>query len=297
MAEKDKTWRLLEILNRTTDYLKERDFPNPRLEAELLLCHTLSMTRVDLYLNYDRPLHHQELTKFKSYLLRRITHEPLQYITGEAEFMSLKFKVNREVMIPRPETEVLVERTIERCKNKFDTQENLSLLDIGTGSGNIAVSLAKYLENAQVTAVDVNPRALQLAYKNAQLNGVKEKIKFIQADVLNANFPQKVGTGFDVLVSNPPYISSEEFKRLPQEVRKFEPKKALYGGVDGLLFFRHIADVSRSLLKQRGFILIEIGLGQGEETRRILKEKGFKGIRSYPDLNGVERVIYGELGF
>lgn len=291
MNEKVKAWTVLEILNWTTEYLRDKKFDNPRLNVERLLCYTLNMNRVDLYLNYDRPLSTGELREFKAYLKRRIKHEPLQYITGETEFMSLKFKVNPEVMIPRPETEILVEKTIEKCKN-FNHQ--ISILDIGTGSGNIAVSLAKYVANSTITAIDIDSGILKVATENARINEVDEKIRFLQEDVFDASVSKKIGDRFQIIVSNPPYVSSEEYEKLPAEIKEYEPMKALHAGENGYIFFHRIAEILEDLLKENGVVLLEVGLGQSTKVKQILKDAGIDRVECFQDYSGIERVICGE---
>jgi len=291
MTSGQKTWKLLEMLNWTTDYLNGKGFENARLNAERLLGHALGLRRVDLYLCYDRPLSPEEVARFKALLQRRLQHEPLQYIIGSTEFMSLPFRVNRNVLIPRPETEVLVERVIERCKTKFSHRQAITILDIGTGSGNIAVSLAKFIESAQVTAVDINESILAVARDNAALNGIAEKVHFIEADVLKPDFPAIVDSKFDVIVSNPPYILPQDFERLPEEIRLYEPGVALRDGAEGLAFYRQVAELAHQLLQTDGFIAVEIGLGQRENVVEIFRTRGFDRIEVFRDFNRIERVV------
>ncbi|NIR47141.1 peptide chain release factor N(5)-glutamine methyltransferase [candidate division KSB1 bacterium] len=285
---------ILEVLQLSTEYLAEHEIENARLNAERLMAHVLNFNRVQLYTNYDRPLSEDELQRFKGYLKRRAQNEPLQYILGETEFMSLPFKVNPTVLIPRPETEMLVEKTIETCRKKFATEKEIKILDVGTGSGCIAISLAKNLQNAQVTALDVSDDALKTATQNARLNQVEGKISFCKFDFLNSDFEKEAGSKFDVITSNPPYISDSEFDQLPQEVKDCEPVVALKNGREGLEFYHKIADCTSELLEVGGFISIEVGMEQAGRVREIFLRNSFSKIKTYEDLTGVERAIICE---
>lgn len=291
MAAEKQKWQILDLLNSTTDYLTEKGIEDARLNTERLLGHSLNLSRVDLYLNYDRPLTSSELSQFKGYLKRRIRNEPLQYIIGETEFMSLTFKVNPSVLIPRPETEILVEKAIEICGKKFD-RRNIKILDIGAGSGCIAVSLAKYLEGAEITALDVSKPALEVAEQNAHLNKRSEKICFLEFDFLDQTFTSS--EKFDVVVSNPPYISSADFENLPEEIKAHEPSIALKDGPDGLRFFRRIAEACGTLLHKDGFVMVEVGLGQADAVKDIFSANGYTKIEALQDLNNIERIVFCE---
>ena len=275
-------------MNRSTTRLTDGGIDDARLNAERLLAHVLGVKRIDLYLDFDRPLTAAEKTQFASFIHRRLEHVPLQYILGETEFMSLRFKVTPDVLIPRPETEVLVENTIAQVKKVFGTDKEISCLDIGTGCGNIAVSLAYYLKNTRVWAVDISEAALAVAKENAGLNGVAVRVHFFQADAMQADFAHKIGRRFDVLVSNPPYISESEYRTLPLEIQNFEPKLALDGGADGLRFYRALGQSTKILLKQKGVALFEIGAYQADQVVKIFKEK----VRIINDIAGKDRVAF-----
>ncbi|MFQ6114321.1 MAG: peptide chain release factor N(5)-glutamine methyltransferase, partial [bacterium] len=267
-----KDWYILEILNYSTDVLAKGGIENPRLNAERLLSHSLNMNRVQLHLNHDRPLSKPELQRFRFFLNRRLKQEPLQYILGEAEFMSLPFKVNSSVLIPRPETEILVEKVLQMCAERFNHKSTITVLDIGTGSGCIAVSLAKYLKGCRVTALDISKEALKTAEENARLNDVENKIQFVVADFLDSKFPEERAQKFDVVVSNPPYVSAGDFQKLPAEIRNYEPAVALEDGHDGLTFYHRIVDFSLKCLRPMGFVAVEVGLGQAHPVERIFLE-------------------------
>ncbi|HID95166.1 MAG TPA: peptide chain release factor N(5)-glutamine methyltransferase [Candidatus Latescibacteria bacterium] len=288
--ERDKNWKLLEILNRTADYLKSKAFENPRLDAELLLCHTLGLRRLDLYLEYDRPISREELDRFRTVLQKRLKHTPIQYITQKAEFMSLPFVVNPSVAIPRPETEVLVETVIAR----LGRQKGPSVVaDIGTGCGAIAIALAKQMDDVSVYATDISGEAIEVARRNAHINGVSDRITFLQGDLLTplASAPK----GLDAIVSNPPYIKHADINILPAEIKDYEPPSAFDGGPDGLFYHRGLIERSPEFLKAGGILALEVGDGQAGEVSKLM-ECGlvFKRIEKVKDLNGVERVVLGE---
>lgn len=294
MASDDKKerWRLLELLNWSSEYLINHGFENARLNAELLLAHILNFKRFELYLNFDRPLSLKELADFKSVLKRRLAHEPLQYITGRTEFFSLPFITRPGVLIPRPETEILVEQALKTCQEDFKSHESIQVLDIGTGSGNIAIGVAKHVDRAMVTAVDISAEALQIAQENAELNQVSDRIQFLKIDDL-ASLSRKSQRAFHLVLSNPPYISRSEFINLPQEISRYEPAIALMGGADGLEFFRMIAPLLRDLLhSQGGHVLFEIGATQSKMVRQIFLDAKFEDMVVHSDLAGRPRVIH-----
>jgi len=286
--QKKQKWTLIELLNWTTAYLADKKIDEARLTTELLLSYSLGLSRIELYTNYDRPLTPEELASFKSVLKRRVAHEPLQYIFDECEFYSLQFKVSPHVFIPRPETEILVEQVLSVCKSAFPVDDDIQLLDIGTGSGCIAVSLAKHLPNAVITAVDNSQDALQMAYGNAQAHQVD--ISFDKLDALKP-WPTKYVNSFDVIVSNPPYVSFAEYKKLPPEIRDFEPKESLLGGNDGLEFYRKISNILPSLLKPNAHVFFEIGERQASSVKNIFADSGFPSIQIVNDLAGKNRVV------
>jgi release factor glutamine methyltransferase len=284
---KQETWTILSLIEWSSKYLADKGFESSRLNVELLLAHTLGYERIQLYTNFDKPLTKEELAVFKSYLHRRLNHEPLDYILGESEFMGLKFEVNTNVLMPRPETELLVEQVIQHCREEL--QRTFHILDIGTGSGNIAVSLKKFLSNVSVDALDVSEDALVVARKNAERHGVTGGINFIQENILNASL--QLHTTYDVIVSNPPYVSKAEFPTLQPEVRDFEPSIATTDNADGLSFYERIAEVGNVLLKNTGLVFLEIGYNQSENVLKIFSEKGYLNIELVPDFNGILRVM------
>lgn len=257
-------------------------------EGELIVTNLLDCPRHELYLK-SRPLDAEQKKRLSKILKRRLEGMPLQYILGCSEFMGIKFKVDKCVLIPRPETEILVETTIKKGLRVKGQGLSVKILDIGTGSGCIAVSLAKFLPNAQITAVDISCGALSIALENAKLNNAAGRIKFIQSNLFSI-FDIRYSI-FDIIVSNPPYIRSGDIKDLPKEVQ-YEPKIALDGGCDGLNYYRRIIKESPSFLGEGGLLIMELGMGQLEQVKNISEQsKRFIFIEAIKDYNEIDRVI------
>jgi release factor glutamine methyltransferase len=290
-ASESQTWTLLRVLKEATAYLELHKIDQPRLNAELLLSHMLGISRIECYLQFERPLKTAERERYKILLRRRAGREPLQYITGEAEFMSLPFRVTTGVLIPRPETEILVEKAIDRVKQKSEKEP--AILDIGTGSGCIAVSLAAFLTHARITAVDQSEQALQIAKENADLNAVSDRILFRQCDIMTSFNRKELGS-FDLIVSNPPYIRTEDLKSLAPEIMDHEPAAALDGGPDGLNYYRRYATVLPDCLRPAGTVFLEIGAKQAHDVTEIFKNGPWSGMRLFQDLAGLDRVVMME---
>ncbi len=256
-------------------------------EAEVLFTNILNCSRQSLYLDKDIFLDKAKFSFVSSALRRRIKGEPIQYILGRTEFMGLEFKVTPDVFIPRPETEILVEKTVEIARSSDPGAR--SILDIGTGSGCIAVSLAKFLPNIILTATDISHKAIETAQSNALLNNAADKIKFIYSDLFTSY--GLLIRSYDIIVSNPPYIPAAEIEELQPEV-KYEPRIALDGGKDGLDFYRRIIDKAPSYLKENGFLIMEIGFNQGEAIKNIFQKSGyFQIIELIKDYNNIDRVV------
>jgi release factor glutamine methyltransferase len=245
---------------------------------------------MNLYLNFDKPLVQNELDILREFVKRRITREPLQYIIGETEFMGLPFKVNSHVLIPRPETELLVEEALKFAKEKPDKFFNI--LDIGSGSGNISVSLAKLIPNSFVTAIDCNQQALLLGAENAEINGVSGNINFLHYDILGENPLPKIK--FEIIVSNPPYISLPEYDELEPEL-KYEPKSALTDLNDGLSFYRRITSIGKQILNPDGLIAVEIAYNQSDKVFSLFQNAGYSSIKILKDYSNIDRIITGML--
>jgi release factor glutamine methyltransferase len=228
------------------------------------------------------------LDTLRDFVKRRISREPLQYIVGETEFMGFSFKVNSNVLIPRPETELLVEEVIKFSKETPD--KFFRILDIGSGSGNISISLAKLIPNSSVTAIDCSDEVLQIGIKNAELNGVSEKIIFSQTDILKENFCLDIK--FDIIASNPPYISLPEYDDLEPEL-KFEPKSALTDLNDGFSFYRQITKLGKQILNPGGLVAVEIAYNQSNEVFSLFHDSGYSNIHRVKDYSNIDRIITG----
>lgn len=279
---------VLEALNGASDYLQNKGIKSVRLNSELLLAHILNCKRLELYLSFERPLQKSEIDIYRELLKRRSSFEPLQYIIGKVEFYGLEFEVNQSVLIPRPETELLVEAIIESVKK----DERINILDIGSGSGNISIALAKNIPSCKVVGLDISKEAIETSKRNAKLNEVENRLMFMKKNILNGIDIGK--NRFDVVVSNPPYVSVENFANLDPELRLYEPKIALTDESDGLSFYRKISSLSRSLLKNNGKIFFEIGAGQSEAVKKILMDDDYKNIVIKKDFSDIERIIFGE---
>jgi len=311
---------ILDVINKTTPFFEKHGIESPRLNIELLLAHLLKKKRLDLYVEFERELDEATLQKLRELVKRRAAGEPLQYITGEAEFFGLKFAVDRRVLIPRPETELLVETVLERLKAAGSRQQagaiaptaseasTLTIIDVGTGSGCIAVALAKGLMatgpsrtrdssrsrdacatgEIEIYATDASPEALEVAASNAARHGVEKNIRFLPGDLLDV-LPDSLQV--DAVVSNPPYIATGELAKLPREVRDFEPVRALTAGEDGLEVIRRLVTNARRVLGPSGFVALEIGAGQRVAVEALFVKAGYEIDRVAKDLQGHERVI------
>jgi len=275
---------VLEVLNQTTLHFQERGFSSSRLDAEVLLSTYLKTDRSGLYANFERLIADEDLNGFLSWVERRQKGEPVAYITGRKEFWSLSFEVNPEVLVPRPETEFLVEEILKVCSEMKDRET--AILEIGTGSGAISVAVASDFKKAHIVATDTSIGAIKVARKNAANNGVTERISF-----LHGNLFEPVSGKFDIIVSNPPYISEEEFEHLPVEIRNFEPKGALLAGPDGTEFHYDLIREGGYYLKSGGWLFMEIGAGQkGAVEDMLRKNKVYDSIGFRTDYGGIERV-------
>lgn len=282
-----------EALRTGTEMLKSANIEAPAVDAGVILCHILKCSNVYLYAHDDKVLSEVEARNFLKSIENRMEGMPVAYIIGHREFMSLDFKVTPFVLIPRPETEILVETVISYARQMQAGNSNgyrhINILDIGTGSGCIAISLAYYLGDCRVTAVDISDKALEIAMDNACANGVKNKIIFIKSDCFS-NIDES-GL-FHVIVSNPPYISVQDMDCLQEEVKKYEPVSALNGGIDGLDFYRRIISDAPQYLHSNGMLAFEVGYNQAEKVSHLMEEH-FNSIRKIRDLSGIYRVVTG----
>lgn len=260
----------------------------PRLDTELLLQKVLDdVDRLYIHLNLNKELTEEQKIKFIGFAEERINGRPIAYIVEKREFMGLDFFVKEGVLIPRPDTETLVEEIIEICKDR----KNVSILDIGTGSGAITVSLAKYIENSNVTSFDISEIALAIGKKNAIINEVDKKIKYIKSDLFTALNDSDIK--FDIIVSNPPYIKKKDIETLHTQVKDYEPHNALEGGEDGLDFYRKITEQGKKYLNECGILAYEVGHNQAEDVINIMKSNGYKKIYTKKDIQGIDRVVIG----
>jgi release factor glutamine methyltransferase len=285
-----KQWTILDLITWGTGYLTEKKIDDARLTIELLLSRVLQLQRIQLYTKFDQPLSETELASFKALLKRRLSNEPLQYILGDTEFMGLRFLVDANVLIPRPETELLAERAIAVLKNDFPSDQPLYILDIGTGSGCIAVTLAKKLPNAQVTGIDISEGAVRTASANAELNGLQDRVHFMIGDITTIQ-PDQFPHRFHCIISNPPYISSAEFAQVAPEVKDFEPSIALTDNGNGLKFYPYIAHFASAALMENGIVAVEHAFDQSPAVQVIFADAGFKDPEVIKDYQGIERHV------
>ena len=274
---------VLEVIKKTTDFFAAKGIESPRLNAELLVGHALALKRMQLYMLFERPLTAAELESIRGLVRRRGQREPLQYILGEAEFFGLKLKVDRRALIPRPETERLLELVTER-----QAQPPATILDLGTGSGAIALGLAKLYPQALVTAVDLSDEALTLAGENAAACGLAARVTLLRSDWF-AELP--AAARFDLIVANPPYLSAEETAQTAPEVQGHEPLNALTAPDGGLADLRRILAAAPRFLTTGGLLALETGIAQHAELARLALEAGFKRTESRPDLTGRDRFL------
>lgn len=272
---------VLEVIQSTTDFFRKRGVESPRLNIEHLLAHVLGKKRMDLYLEFDRPLGDRELDPLRELVKRRAEGEPLQHLLGTVEFLGRTFRSDARALVPRPETELLCEKLVKSGPAK-------RVVDIGTGSGVIALTLAAEFPEAAVEAVDVSEAALSLARENAQQLGLAERVRFSVSDLLSA-----VDGEVDLLVANLPYISSAEIPQLSREVQR-DPMLALDGGADGLRLIERLADDAPRIL--RGRLALEIGHGQAAAVVALLETRKFQDIRPENDYDGRERFVFAKYG-
>jgi len=278
-----ETWTLLKLLRWTTNYFTDKGIDNPRLDAELLLAHLIDLDRVGLYMNYDRPLTAAELDKIRPLVQQRGKREPLQYLLGSTEFWSLNFNVSPAVLIPRADTEILVEEAIKRAGTKGH------LLDVGTGSGAIAISLATELPEWQITGLDISTAALEVAAENITKNQIEKQVQLVHGDL--AELPAEQ---YDLIVSNPPYIAQQEWDNLMPEVRCFEPQLALLAKNDGLECYQQLTRQAKAKLKTNGWLLVEIGYNQAAAVTALFATAGLKDVYMREDYAGQPRVVGGQ---
>lgn len=276
----------MELLNKSSEYLKKYGVPSPKLDAEYIFAHVLGVSRVVLTLNFNKKIEEDAKNRIRELIMARgKQRKPLQYILGEWEFFGYPFKVDERVLIPRSDTEILV----EQCKFLLKEMDHPKVLDIGTGSGAIAITLGKEVSQCEVIGADISEKALEVAQINRELNKA-ENVKFVKSDV----FSSFKGQQFDFIVSNPPYIPLEEYKELMPEVVKYEPENALTDNGDGYHFYAKISKEAKDYLKDGGFLAFEVGYNQAENVSEMMEENGFDILSIVKDYGGIERVVIGK---
>jgi release factor glutamine methyltransferase len=283
-----------QILKKGVEILGNREYLNPTLDALLILCYLLNVDKIYIYTHMDQVVSKEIVDKYMKLIKTRKKGYPLQYILKKQEFMGLELFVDEGALIPRPDTEILVEHVIDVANKRYSDGKDINIIDIGTGSGAIAISIAYYIENAKVYSVDISSEALEVAKKNVEKFQLDSKVKLIKGNLFESLNTLQLDNKIDIIVSNPPYIDDNEISNLQAEIG-YEPRIALSGGIDGLWFYRKIIPESKTFLKSGGFIAFEIGYDQGKKVETILKEEGFEDIRIIKDLSGFDRVVSGIL--
>ncbi len=262
------SWTIQKLLNWITEYLTEKAIDSPRLSAELLLCCTLSMKRIELYTQFDKLVSKPELDQLHALVKRAGQHEPIAYLVGKTEFYSIELDITPDCLIPRPETELLVERAIEFLRERTGGQ---FVCDLCTGCGCIAVAVAKNFPQARIIATDISDAALSIAAGNTEKHNLKDRIKLLCGNLFDPVMPQLDVEKFDLIVCNPPYVTETEFQTLDRNVKDYEPKSALLAGPDGLDIYRRIIEQANRFLKPDAALMLEIGYRQGKAVRELLE--------------------------
>jgi len=282
-SKTNKTWRIIDIINWGEKYLKERSFDSPRNEIEILLLHLIGCKKIDLYLDFEKVIKPEDLIILRGWIKRRVNREPIQYIIGHSEFYGRRFNVNQHVLIPRPETETIIDASIDALSKK----NNPVIIDIGTGSGCIGITLALEIPHSKVFAIDVSQAALAIAKKNAELYNLKN-IEFIKMDFLSEDINHNV----DLLVSNPPYIPQKEISSLMRDVKEYEPMMALTDNSNGLVFYQKLSKIIPDIVKKNGMTILEVGRGDHyNKVKEVFSKEGYSDIETFRDLNKDIRVL------
>ncbi len=286
-----EVWTIQKLLNWITEYLTRQTVDSPRLSAELLLCHVLGFQRIELYTLYDHVVQQPQLGRLHELVKRAGQHEPIGYLVGRCEFYSLPLKVTPDCLIPRPETELLVEKAIDFLRGIKDPS---SMLDLCTGSGCIAAAVAKNCKEIRVVATDISEAALAVAAENIKKHDLEKQVTLLCGDLFDPIVAGLDRSPFDLIVSNPPYVSDAEYEKLAPNVKDHEPKTALCGGKDGLDFCRRIVEKCGDFLKSDGALMLEIGFSQGPAVRNQLEETGlFTEIAILQDAARHDRIVVG----
>jgi release factor glutamine methyltransferase len=286
-------WTIKKLLDWITSHFTEKELDSPRLFAEMLLAHVLEKSRIELYTNFNKTVSPEKLAQLRDLVRRAAASEPVQYLTGRCEFYSLTVKVDRRCLIPRPETELLVERAIEYLRTAFkNSPHHPAVLDLCTGSGCIAVAIAKNFPTARVTATDISEDTLAVAAENVETHSLGDSVKLLQGSLYEPLVDNLDPKGFDLIVSNPPYISQSEYENLPQNIRSYEPSSALLAGPDGMDIYRQIASDIEHWLKSPGLLLLETDPLKAQPLAELLNSAAdFAEISIEKDLAGCERIV------
>jgi len=289
---KEVTTSISQLLQWGIRQLYDRGIDNPRLDAEVLLAHTLLVDRAALYREPDALLAMNQRQRYAELLERRLKREPVAYITGYKEFRSLTFSLTHDVLIPRPETEMLCDEVLKACSLLLERKDHLRILELGTGSGILAVSIAKDVGSCTILATDISTDKIAVARENARFHKVDSAITFLVGDLFHAISTRKENDKFDCIVFNPPYLSEDDWKHAQPEIKDYEPIDSLWGGHDGLAFYRSLIPGVDILLQRGGYVLLEIGSGQAESVRALLRtKKVYRAVHVVKDLAGIERVV------
>jgi release factor glutamine methyltransferase len=284
-----QNWTIQKLLNWVTEHFTEKGVDSPRLSAELLLSHVLAMKRIELYTQFDKPITKPQLHRVHDLVERAGQNEPIAYLVGKTEFYSLGLNVSPGCMIPRPETELLTERAIEFLRTRTGSQ---SVCDLCTGCGCIAVAIAKNFPNAHIIATDISDAALNIAAQNVEKHRLKERITLLCGDLFEPIVPQLDVREFDLLVCNPPYVSTAEFEKLDKNIKDYEPKVALFAGEDGLDIYRRICEKADQFLKADAALMLEVGYAQGQAVRELLEQTHcFGEIKIEKDFHDNDRIV------
>ena len=284
-----KTWTTLELLKTTTDFFAGKGLPSARLAAERLLAHAWDCRRVDLYLRTEQDVDEKVLEAYRGLARAYAAGQPMQYVVGETEFMGLPFAVDRRVLIPRPETELLVDAVVKRLRPAAETTPP-AILELGTGSGAIAVALATQLRNAEIWTTEASSGAAQVASLNVRRNNVEDRVHVLVMDRFEALSPDLAGA-MRCIVSNPPYVTTDEMTALPPVVREHEPHRALHGGPEGLDFYRYLCSQGLQFLSPGGILALEIGAGQGDAVTALCRAAGLQDVSLTQDYAGLDRIV------
>lgn len=282
-------WTIQKLLNWTTEYLTNKGVDSPRLSAELLISHVTGLKRIELYTQFDKQVPQQQLDKLHEYVKRAGLQEPVAYLTGKTEFYSLELDITSDCLIPRPETELLVQRAIEFLRTRYGTQY---VCDLCTGSGCIAVAIANNFPDVHIIATDISAAALEVAARNVEKHKLNEHVQLLCGDLFEPIIQQLDVKQFDLIVCNPPYVSTTEYEKLDKNVKDYEPQSALLAGEDGLDVYRKIIEKVDVFLKSGASLMLEIGYAQGPAIRELLEQTGFLAeIKIEKDFHNNDRII------